>query len=216
MSIAAPSSIYDSSERSERRQEFLETRRSRNDCESPSQRQETEPESAFTQDVELSDAKKPKLFHIDDSHGLQAAIKHKRTIPLYIGLTTGFCGSLTSFSAFIREVFLALSNDISVPLGSYSDVSLFALAPAEAKAPSGGFSFMALVAVLFTEIGLSLFGLFLGAHFAIGTSACMSTLPDRWLHKFMEPAFFILGILSWIAVVCLAALLPRDTQSTTL
>ncbi|PYH85980.1 hypothetical protein BO82DRAFT_428951 [Aspergillus uvarum CBS 121591] len=35
---------------------------------------------------------------------------HKRTIALYIGLTTGFSGSLTSFSSFIRDAFLALTN----------------------------------------------------------------------------------------------------------
>jgi CrcB protein len=40
----------------------------------------------------------------------------KKTIPIYIGLTTGFCGSFTSFSSFILDVFLALSNDL--PLAS--------------------------------------------------------------------------------------------------
>ncbi|KAI3058677.1 hypothetical protein CBS147353_10709 [Aspergillus niger] len=77
---------------------------------------------------------------------------HKKTIPLYIGLTTGFCGSLTSFSTFIRDVYLALADRLPVPIGHYADISLFASAPAVARAPNGGFSFMALVAVLFTEI----------------------------------------------------------------
>lgn len=36
---------------------------------------------------------------------------HKKTVPLYIGRTTGFCGSLTFLSTFIRDVFLALAND---------------------------------------------------------------------------------------------------------
>ena len=40
-----------------------------------------------------------------------AAVKHKKTIPLYIGLTTGFCGSFTSFSSFARAFFpCALSS----------------------------------------------------------------------------------------------------------
>ena len=50
----------------------------------------------------------------------------KKTIPLYIGLTTGFCGSLTSFSSFIRDVFLQLANQPpAIPLrsGSVSDSS---------------------------------------------------------------------------------------------
>lgn len=44
--------------------------------------------------------------------------KVKKTIPLYIGLATGFCGSFTSFSSFILDAFLALSNDL--PLASSS------------------------------------------------------------------------------------------------
>ncbi|KAK3045595.1 hypothetical protein LTS18_013681, partial [Coniosporium uncinatum] len=38
--------------------------------------------------------------------------KWKKSLPLYIGLAIGFCGSLTSFSSFERDVFLALSNDL--------------------------------------------------------------------------------------------------------
>lgn len=157
-----------------------------------------------------------ELFRVDDSHTAQAATKHKKTIPLYIGLTTGFCGSLTSFSAFIRDVFLALSNDLAVPLGSYSEVSLFASVPVGASAPNGGFSFMAIVAVLFIEIGLSIVSLFLGAHLAIGTSAWMPTVSQPWLRKFLDPFVFILAILSWVAVICLAALLPRGSGRVTL
>jgi fluoride ion exporter CrcB/FEX len=48
-----------------------------------------------------------------ENHG-----KVKKTIPLYIGLATGFCGSFTSFSSLILDVFLALSNDL--PLASSS------------------------------------------------------------------------------------------------
>src|SRR5690242_4234516 len=44
------------------------------------------------------------------SHG-----KVKKTIPLYIGLTTGFCGSFTSFSSFMRDAFLGMSNDLPAP-----------------------------------------------------------------------------------------------------
>src|SRR5206468_3110646 len=34
----------------------------------------------------------------------------KKVIPLYIGIATGFCGSLTSFSTWMRDIFFALSN----------------------------------------------------------------------------------------------------------
>jgi fluoride ion exporter CrcB/FEX len=36
--------------------------------------------------------------------------KDDRYVPLYIGLTTGFCGSLTSFSSFMWNSFQALAN----------------------------------------------------------------------------------------------------------
>lgn len=141
---------------------------------------------------------------------------HKKTIPLYIGLTTGLCGSLTSFSTFIRDVYLALANELPVPIGPYSNISLFTSAPGTARAPNGGFSFMALVAVLFTEIGLSLAGLFLGAHLAIGVSAWTPSLPQHWLRKFLDPTAVILACLSWVAVICLVILLPKSPQHDSL
>lgn len=141
---------------------------------------------------------------------------HKKTIPLYIGLTTGFCGSLTSFSTFIRDVYLALADRLPVPIGHYADISLFASAPAVARTPNGGFSFMALVAVLFTEIGLSLAGLFLGAHLAIGVSPWTPSLPQHWLRKVLDPAAVIFACLSWVAVILLVILLPENSQQSTL
>ncbi|RYO96500.1 hypothetical protein DL765_011589 [Monosporascus sp. GIB2] len=65
----------------------------------------------------------------------KAHISTKKTIPLYIGLATGFCGSFTSFSSFIRDIFLAMSNDLPSP-----DMS------ASPTPRNGGYSFMALLA----------------------------------------------------------------------
>ncbi|KAE8422306.1 CrcB-like protein-domain-containing protein [Aspergillus pseudocaelatus] len=141
---------------------------------------------------------------------------HKKTVPLFIGLTTGFCGSLTSFSTFMRDVYLALSNNPLVPNGPYHEASLFASGSASLKSPNGGFSFMAILAVLFTEIGLSLAGLFLGAHIAVGLSQWTPSLPQVWLRKYIDPFSAILAWLSWILVICLVALLPRDHGETTL
>ena len=141
---------------------------------------------------------------------------HKKTIPLYIGLTTGFCGSLTSFSTFIRDGFLALSNDLPVPNGPYSEVSLFTSAPIGATAPNGGFSFMALVAVLITEVGLSLAGLFFGAHLAIGVAPQMPNIPQRWLSRVLDPVTVIIAILLWVAIICLVVLLPTASKQITL
>ena len=141
---------------------------------------------------------------------------HKKTIPLYIGLTTGFCGSLTSFSTFIRDVFLALANEMPVPVGPYADISLFSSTPVGTRAPNGGFSFMALVAVLFTEIGLSLAALFLGAHIAIGLSAWTPSLPQHWLRKVLDPVVVVLACLSWVTMICLVVLLPEYSKRSAL
>ena len=62
-----------------------------------------------------------KISKDTDSIRAKAGAAHgkvKKTIPLYVGLATGFCGSFTSFSSFIRDVFLALTNDL--PLASSS------------------------------------------------------------------------------------------------
>lgn len=141
---------------------------------------------------------------------------HKKTVPLYIGLTTGFCGSLTSFSTFIRDVFLALSNDLPVPFGPYSDVSLFTTGPAGAAAPNGGFDFMAILAVLFTEIGLSLVGLILGAHVAIFLTPWTPRLPKCWLQKVVDPLIIPLSVFSWVAFICLVILLPQEERNISL
>ena len=62
-----------------------------------------------------------KISKDTDSIHAQASATHgkvKKTIPLFIGLATGFCGSFTSFSTFIRDAFLALTN--ALPLASSS------------------------------------------------------------------------------------------------
>ncbi|RMJ21748.1 chromosome condensation protein [Aspergillus sp. HF37] len=90
----------------------------------------------------------------------------KKTIPLYIGLTTGFCGCFTSFSTFARDIFLALSNDLSSPPPSAPIVSR-----------NGGYSFMALVAVILLTVSLSLSSLIFGAHLALALHPLTPTIP---------------------------------------
>ncbi|KAL2849918.1 CrcB-like protein-domain-containing protein [Aspergillus pseudoustus] len=156
--------------------------------------------------------------HVRDDPSQRAAhIKaHKKTVPLFIGLTTGFCGSLTSFSTFMRDVYLALANNLTVPSGPYHQVSLFASESEGLSASNGGLSFMAILAVLFTEIGLSLTGLFLGAHIAISLSRWTPSLPQAWLRRYVDPLSVVLALLSWILVICLVALLPQYHGTITL
>ena len=122
----------------------------------------------------------------------------KKTIPLYIGLATGFCGSFTSFSSFIRDAFLALSNDLK---------------PTDIATPmsrNGGYSFMAFVSVIITSISLSLAGLFLGVHLAAGLDSFTPSLPYRFIRHFLDRISVPLAVMMWLAAIFLAIFLPND------
>ncbi|CAL5873311.1 uncharacterized protein PFLUO_LOCUS7582 [Penicillium psychrofluorescens] len=119
----------------------------------------------------------------------------KKTIPLYIGLTTGFCGSLTSFSSFMRDVFLALANalpDPSLPVGA-------SIAPR-----NGGYSFMALVAVILITVALSLSALIAGAHSALALTWMTPTMPFALTRRVVDPAVVVLAWGCWLGAVFLA------------
>ncbi|KAE8144464.1 CrcB-like protein-domain-containing protein [Aspergillus avenaceus] len=125
----------------------------------------------------------------------EAAKRHKtikKTIPLYIGLTTGFCGCFTSFSSFIRDTFLALSNDLSDP------------SAASTVSRNGGYSFMALVAVIITTVTLSLGALMLGAHLALALDSLTPVVPFRFTRRFLDPIFVLLGWGCWLGAILLS------------
>ncbi|KAL4807645.1 CrcB-like protein-domain-containing protein [Aspergillus unguis] len=126
----------------------------------------------------------------------------KKTIPLYIGLTTGFCGSFTSFSSFIRDVFLALSNDLPDPSG-----------PTVSR--NGGYSFMALVAILIIEVGLSLAALIVGSQLALALDHIRLplTIPFRLTRRVIDPLLAFLGIGCWIGTIFLAIFPPQGHKS---
>lgn len=128
----------------------------------------------------------------------QDELKRKKTLPLYIGLSVGFCGSFTSFSSFIRDAFLALSNDL-------------ASKGAQTLPRSAGWSVCAVLAVLITEIALSLSALSFGAHVAILMTPVLARLPKINSHRFMEPSAVILGFGCWIGAVFLAIWPPYIT-----
>ncbi|KAL4909270.1 hypothetical protein BDW74DRAFT_79307 [Aspergillus multicolor] len=129
----------------------------------------------------------------------------KKTIPLYIGLTTGFCGSFTSFSSFIRDIFFALSNDLVSP-------DLPTATPTSRK---GGYSFMALIAVLLTTVSLSLAALIAGSHLALGINhlPIPHTLSFRLIRRILDPLFAFLGLGCWIGTIFLAVFPPTGHKA---
>lgn len=153
------------------------------------QRKRTDEEngsSAETKAVDLAAAKKQHTAT-------------KKTIPLYIGLATGFCGSFTSFSSFIRDVFLALSNDLVTPGIKESPVSR-----------SGGYSFMALLAVVIVTVCLSLSALFLGAHLAIALERFTPSIRYPVTRKVLDPLIVMVGWGCWLGAILLSIFPPHS------
>ncbi|KAH8880415.1 hypothetical protein GQ53DRAFT_755086 [Thozetella sp. PMI_491] len=134
--------------------------------------------------------------NVDLAAAKKAHVATKKTIPLYIGLATGFCGSFTSFSSFIRDAFLAVSNDLPPP-GTGSTVSR-----------NGGYSFMALLAVLLVTVALSLSGLIIGAHLAIALEPITPSLPYLFTRKFVDRSTVFLAWGCWLGAILLSALPP--------
>ncbi|CVL09726.1 related to chromosome condensation protein (CrcB) [Fusarium proliferatum] len=136
---------------------------------------------------------------VDLDAAKRAHLATKKTIPLYIGMATGFCGSFTTFSSFIKDVFLALSNELKTPGWSESPTSR-----------NGGYSFMAMLAVIITTVSLSLSGLFLGAHLAIGLERVTPSIPFSLSRRVLDPLGVFLGWGCWLGAVLLAIFPPHN------
>lgn len=129
----------------------------------------------------------------------KAHLAAKKTLPLYIGLATGFCGSLTSFSAFVRDAFLAISNDLVAPGTA-----------AQPPSRGAGDSLMAVLAVVATTVALALAGLVAGAHVAIAAGRAVPSLSPAATRRLLDPLAVVLGWGCWLGAVLLSALPPRD------
>ena len=125
----------------------------------------------------------------------------KKTIPLYIGLATGFCGSFTSFSSFIRDVFFALSNSLEVPV---SQTSSAPINPSSMVPRSGGYDFMALLAVIILTLTLCLGGLQCGAHLAIALEPITPSIPFYLGRKFIDRITVFLAFGTWLGAIFLS------------
>ncbi|KEF55431.1 uncharacterized protein A1O9_08181 [Exophiala aquamarina CBS 119918] len=125
--------------------------------------------------------------------------KVKKTLPLYIGLATGFCGSFTSFSSFMRDAFLALTNALASP----SSTSPYHTDPVISPR-NGGFSFLALLAILIVHPAISLAALQVGAQVALVSQPLLPTIPFKLGRKILDPLAVLLGFGCWLAAVLLA------------
>lgn len=116
----------------------------------------------------------------------------KATLPLYLGLTTGFCGSLTSFSSFLLVMFELLSNT----------------APAYDGRPTRGYNLLAALAYLIGTLSLSFSGLQFGAQLALFAQPLLPSIPYRAATT-LDWIAVPLSVGSWVGAVAMAVLVPR-------
>lgn len=129
----------------------------------------------------------------------------KKSTPLYIGLTTGFCGSLTSFSAFIRDAFLALSN--SLPVTSQEGSQSSRSAAEVHRHP--GYGFLAVMAVLITTPMISLGAFRVGGHLALALDPFAPCLSLALVRRLVDRIMLLVAWLSWLGAI-LMAIWPPD------
>lgn len=134
-----------------------------------------------------------------------AHVKVKKTIPLYVGLATGFCGCFTSFSSFMRDAFLALTNAMESP----SPTTPYHVDPV-IHSRNGGFSFLALLAVLIVEPAVSISALKAGAHFALLVQPITPILPFQLTRKVLDPLGVVLAFGCWLGAAFLCIWPPGD------
>ena len=134
----------------------------------------------------------------------------KKTIPLYVGLATGFCGSFTSFSSFMRDAFLALSNSLATPI-SHPTSPLPPPSVFSTVHRNGGYSFMALLAVLIITTALSLSALLFGAHLALALESVTPTISFRFTRRVLDPLIVFLAFGCWIGTIIMSIFPPYNT-----
>ena len=137
-----------------------------------------------------------------------AAQKHaavKKTLPLYIGLATGFCGSFTSFSSFMRDTFYALANALPVPINHPSSAPISETINVHRNP---GYSFLATLGVLIITVGLCLIALQTGAHLALGLEPYTPSIPFLFARKFVDRPVVLLAWGCWLGAVFMAIFPP--------
>lgn len=127
----------------------------------------------------------------------QAAMK--KTIPLYIGLSTGFCGSFTSFSSFMRDAYLAMSNALPAPIPS----NPAAAAGLTTIPRHPGYGFLAVCAVIIVTTILCHGAFKAGAHLALALESITPAVPFHFTREIVDRIVVFLAWASWFGAVVL-------------
>lgn len=118
--------------------------------------------------------------------------KEDRYVALYIGLTTGFCGSITSFSSFVWNCFQALAN-----LDPYYPRSV-------------GHNVIALAAQVIITLCVSIAALRFGAHVAQLTRHLLPSVRQLTeVRRYLDAIGITLAIGGWAASAIMTGLIGK-------
>lgn len=166
-------------------------------------------------DDKIQEAKK---FSQDDSVDLASAKKAhgatKKTIPLFVGLATGFCGSFTTFSAFIRDTFLALSNNLPTPLGHPTDIALNGTSLTSTTTTvsrNAGFSIISVLEVLIITLSICITAFRFGIDLAQLLEPYTPSLSFVFTRQFLDRFAVILALGGWTIAIILTILPPSPS-----
>lgn len=152
------------------------------------------PESGTSDESELED---------DIEAATEAYVTTRSTVHGFIGLTVGFCGTLTSFADVIRDAFLAIANDLDTAAVSTR------LSTGRLQPRPDGYSVLAAIAVLWIEVSMSLAALSLGAHLAIASHRWADRLPMISFEPPMNILTVFVGCGAWIGAIATAIWPPH-------
>jgi fluoride exporter len=140
----------------------------------------------------------------------QTPLAAKKTIPLYIGLAIGFCGSSKSFSSWMGDEFSALANHLRTPPMDHPTTASHNTSAYSTSSRSAGYSFMAVLAIGVITLTLSVASLKIGAHVAILIDPENVHISSR-VRRFLGSVIMPLGYGSCIEVAIIASSPPQDS-----
>lgn len=128
---------------------------------------------------------------VDDTYP-KVMFPAKGIIPLYVGITTGFCGTCSSFSTFILEAFNKAANTLPVTMNY----------------PNSAYGIMEAFSVLIAHIGISVAGFHAGRHF-IQAIDKYKIAPE--VYEPLEYGTTALGLAAYVVAIVLAATKSNGT-----
>ncbi|KAI5950540.1 hypothetical protein CANMA_005200 [Candida margitis] len=109
----------------------------------------------------------------------------KSAIPLYTGITTGFCGTVSSFSTVLLDAF---NKSADTMIGIHFHY------------PNGAYGIMEFLAVILAQLGLSMMGFHIGKHLSQVIDNNVRPMTQK-AYRFLELLSMALGV-SLVIITC--------------